>query len=98
MNHENNTHEEHVTGYGTYILVWLGLLAFTSITVTIAGIDLGSYTLFIALLIAAVKSYLVITVFMHIKYEEPIFKVFILISVMTLTVIFLLTYFDIIYR
>ena len=97
MNHENQN-QEHSTGYGTYILVWLALLAFTSITVTIAGINLGAYTLFVALLIAAVKSYLVITVFMHIRYEEPIFKVFIAISMFTLTVIFLLTYFDIIYR
>lgn len=98
MNNSNEGHNNHTTGYGTYIVVWLALLAFTSITVTIAGIDLGSYTLFVALSIAAVKSYLVITIFMHIKYEDPIFKVFILISIFTLAVIFLLTYFDIIYR
>lgn len=98
MSHENEKHENHTTGYGLYIIVWLALLGLTSITVTIAGIDLGSYTLFVALTIAAVKSYLVISIFMHIKFDDPIFKVFILISVVTLAVIFLLTYFDIIYR
>lgn len=84
--------------YGTYVLVWLGLLALTSITVTVAGVNFGNYTLLIALVIAAIKSALVINIFMHIRFDEPIFKVFLLLSGFTLVVIFLLTFFDIIYR
>ncbi len=94
-------HEEkhnHHIGYGTYVLVWLALLAFTSITVTVAGVSLGRYTLFVALLIAAVKSALVINIFMHIKFDEKIFKVFLLLSAFTLLVIFILTFFDFLYR
>jgi len=91
----NNKH--HIS-YGTYILVWIALLAFTSITVTIAGVNLGRYTLFIALTIAAIKSALVINIFMHIKFDEPIFKTFLGISGATLLVIFLLTFFDFLYR
>lgn len=93
--HNNNTH--HIS-YGTYILVWVALLAFTSITVTVAGVSLGRYTLFIALLIAAVKSTLVINIFMHIKFDEPIFKVFLALSGFTLLIIFVLTFFDVLYR
>ncbi|MHB9041186.1 MAG: cytochrome C oxidase subunit IV family protein [Melioribacteraceae bacterium] len=85
-------------GYGTYILVWLALLAFTSITVTVAGVNLERYTLFIALSIAAIKSALVINIFMHIRLDEPIFKAFLAISGATLLIIFLLTFFDYIYR
>lgn len=92
-----NNHQNH-SGYGTYILVWLALLSFTAITVTVAGVNLGRYTLFIALSIAAIKSALVINIFMHIRFEEKIFKVFIAISGLTLLVIFLLTFFDFIYR
>lgn len=99
MYNENSKHEQkHHIGYGTYILVWLALLAFTSITVTIAGVSLGRYTLFVALAIAAIKSALVINIFMHIKFDEPIFKVFLGLSGVTLFVIFLLTFFDVIYR
>ena len=89
---------KHHIGYGTYVLVWLALLAFTTITVTIAGVSLGRYTLFIALTIAAIKSALVINIFMHIKFDEPIFKAFLGISGATLLVIFVLTFFDFLYR
>jgi len=90
--------ENHHIGYLTYILVWLTLIAFTALTVTVAGISLGKYTLFIALLIAAIKSALVINIFMHIKLDEPIFKVFLGLSGFTLIVIFVLTFVDYIYR
>ena len=97
MSHEKENNQ-HVIGYGTYLFIWISLIALTSITVTIAGINLGNWTLFVALAIAAFKSALVINVFMHIKYEEPIFKVFILLSIATLFIIFLLTFFDVFYR
>lgn len=93
----SGNNKQHIS-YGTYILVWAALIAFTSITVTIAGVNLGRYTLFIALSIAAIKSALVINIFMHIKFDEPIFKTFLGISGATLLIIFLLTFFDYIYR
>jgi cytochrome c oxidase subunit 4 len=95
---DENKKQQHHPGYGIYVLVWTALLAFTSITVTIAGVNLGGYTLFAALLIAAIKSALVINIFMHIKFDEKIFKVFLGLSGFTLVVIFILTFFDIIYR
>ncbi|MBU2493007.1 MAG: cytochrome C oxidase subunit IV family protein [Bacteroidetes bacterium] len=99
MEYEKQTeHKHHHVGYGTLILIWVALIALTSITVTIAGISLGSYTLFVALFIAAIKSSLVINIFMHIKFDEPIFKVFLIVSGFTLIVIFILTFSDFIYR
>lgn len=95
---ENKENQQHIIGYGTYVIIWLSLIALTSITVTVAGINLGTWTLFVALAIAAVKSSLVINVFMHIKYEDMIFKVFLLLSLSTLAIIFLLTYFDVFFR
>jgi len=95
MEHGNN---KHITPYSTYLIVWVALLAFTSITVSVAGINLGNLTLFVALVIAAIKSALVINIFMHIKFEEKIFKVFLLLSGMTLLVIFLLTFTDFSFR
>lgn len=93
-----NSETKHITGYGVYILVWVALLALTSLTVSVAGIDLAQYTLFVALTIAAIKSYLVISIFMHIKFDDPIFKLFIVVSIFTLFVIFVLTFIDYSFR
>lgn len=98
MDQEKSEQHTHSHGYGLYVLVWLGLIALTSITVTIAGVDFGKLALALAMLIAAIKSSLVINYFMHIKFEEPIFKAFLLLSGMTLLVIFVLTFFDVLYR
>ena len=98
MDDNHSKHEEHVIPYSMYILVWVGLLALTSITVTVAGINLGNYTLLVALLIAAVKSTLVINIFMHIKFDEAIFKVFLSLSGFTLVVILVLTFLDYSFR
>lgn len=95
---ENENKKHHITPYSTYVIVWIALLAFTSITVSVAGISLGNYTLVVALFIAAIKSALVINIFMHIKFEEKIFKVFLLLSGMTLLVIFVLTFTDFSFR
>ncbi|MEG8947279.1 cytochrome C oxidase subunit IV family protein [Rosettibacter firmus] len=90
-------HNNHISIL-TYVIVWISLLALTSITVTVAGLNLEKYTLFIALIIASIKSALVINIFMHIKFDEPIFKVFLALSGTTLIILFVLTFFDIIYR
>ena len=98
MSHNNSKHEGHLTSNGMYVIIWLALIALTSITVTVAGIDFGMIALPIALTIALIKSALVINIFMHIKFDEPIFRVFLLISIFTLLIIFVLTFFDVVNR
>jgi cytochrome c oxidase subunit 4 len=88
----------HKTGYGTYVLIWLILIGLTIATVTASGFNLGNFTLIIALLIAALKSGFVINIFMHIKFEEKIFKVFLGLAFMTLLAVFVLTSFDVFFR
>jgi len=94
MEQNKSNEQSHSTGYGIYIMVWAGLIALTGLTVTISGFNLGSLTLFVAMLIAAIKSTLVINIFMHIKYEDKLFRFFFIVSILTLLVIFILTFLD----
>lgn len=94
---DNNSHE-HIISYGTYIFVWLGLLALTALTVTIAGIKLGDLTVVVALVIAMIKSILVVNIFMHIKFDEVMFKIFVIVGFLTLVSIFILTFSDYLFR
>lgn len=91
-------HSGHNVSYGTYFMVWLGLVALTAVTVTIAGIHLGSLTLITAMLIAAVKTALVGYHFMHIKYDNAIIKVFILVCLVIFLTFWILTFSDLSFR
>lgn len=82
----------------TYVAVWLGLLVLTAATVTVAGLDLGQWSVLGAILIALTKASLVLLFFMHIKYEDRVFKIMLTVAVVTLTVILALTFVDISYR
>lgn len=90
--------EIHVVEYGTFVIIWLALVVFTALTVSVAGLNLGALSVVTALAIAATKSSLVLNYFMHLKYEDRVFKVMLLISIVTLATILGLTFFDVAYR
>lgn len=92
--HHSSHEEAHVIEYGKYIFVWLSLIAFTGITVTAAGIGLGNWTIVLALLIASAKSWYVMNYFMHLKYEDRVFRVFILVALITLAIFITFTFWD----
>ncbi len=92
---ENHSeHNQHSHGYGGYILVWLALMALTGITVAVAGIDFGGITVATALVIASVKTYLVLTIFMHLRSEDITFKIFVGVAIFFLLISFLLLFSD----
>ena len=85
--------------YKTYVWVWLGLVILTGITVSMAGMNLGLYSIVIVLAIAAIKSGLVLSYFMHLKYETGLlFKLMIPIVLAVLTVFIGLTFSDVAFR
>jgi len=75
--HNENTSvdaHEHAPSYGKNVMIWLVLVALTALTVTVASVNLGDYTFFVAMLIASIKAMLVINIFMHIKYDDILMK------------------------
>jgi cytochrome c oxidase subunit IV len=88
-------HQQHkIIGYGRYVLIWLGLLALTCTTVTFAGMNLGRWIIITALTIASIKSMLVLNIFMHLKYEDRIFRIFVGVAIVTFIIFISLTFFD----
>lgn len=84
----------HGSSYGQFVLIWLGLLALTGITVALAGINLGRWLIVSALIIASIKTALVLNIFMHLKFEDRMFRIFVFVAVLTLTIFIVLTFFD----
>lgn len=94
----NNTTTHTGNGYGLYILVWAGLVGLTTITVALAGFNLASLTIVVAIAIAIIKSLLVTNYFMHVRTDSKVFKVFIFVCIAIFLVMIVLTFFDLTYR
>ena len=95
------TEEGKLSGvnYKTYVSIWAGLVFLTGITVSVAGMDLGRLSILIVLAIAAIKAGLVLSYFMHLKYETGLlFKLMIPIVLAVLTIFIGLSCTDIAFR
>lgn len=87
------------TRYKTYALVWMALVILTGTTFSVAGMELGGWTVLIALAIAGTKSGLVLNYFMHLRSERLlIFKVIIPLVMAVFLVFILLTFSDLAFR
>jgi cytochrome c oxidase subunit 4 len=91
---KHDFYHEHSHSYGIYILVWLSLMALTAVTVAIAGMNIGRFTVATALIIAAFKAYLVLSIFMHLRSETKAFVVFVIVALFFLGISFVLLFSD----
>jgi cytochrome c oxidase subunit 4 len=90
-------HRTHIPT-GLFLTVWAALLVLTGVTVTVAGLHLGAFSVFTAIAVAAVKATLVLLFFMRLKYEPVLFRVMLLAAVATIAVIMALTFADVAFR
>jgi cytochrome c oxidase subunit 4 len=93
-----NEQDNHIVSTKTFVLVWAALLMLTAITVTVAKLNLGAFSIFTAVVIASIKAGLVLWFFMHLKYEKRLLKLLLLVPIVTLAVIIGLTFIDVLYR
>ena len=93
-----NLYTHHIVSFNTQIIVWIALLFLTWLTVTVAYIDFKNLAVFVALTIAVVKSTLVLTYFMHLKFDSKILTVFLILVVVIFGVFIGLTFFDYAFR
>lgn len=84
--------------YSKYLMVWFALVLLTGITITVAGLQVGGWSVFAAIFIAAIKGTLVLFYFMHLRYESGLFKVAVTVAMLTLAVIMVLTFADVSFR
>jgi cytochrome c oxidase subunit 4 len=88
----------HIVPYRTYIVVLLVLLALTFASIGITSIDLGEYSVAGALIFAGLKSFLVLTYFMHLKYDKKYIRVMVAFVFAIFTVVLVITFLDYLYR
>jgi cytochrome c oxidase subunit 4 len=90
--------KQHISSYESLIIVLVILLVLTTISVLVTGIHLGPVTVAVALLIASVKVAIVITQFMHLRFENLFLKLAVS-GVFTLfALVILITFIDYFFR
>jgi len=90
MGHE----ETHISSYAFNAKILITLLLLTSITVGAAWFNFNDWNIVIAIGIASVKIFLVLTYFMHLKYENLMFKLMVGMVFLLLAVVFVILFFD----
>ena len=86
--------QRHILPLNLYLAVGSALLVLTVITVTAAQMDFGPMNLLIAMGIAVIKATLVAMFFMHLKYDNRIYMLVFVGSLLFLGVFIIFTMFD----
>jgi cytochrome c oxidase subunit 4 len=84
----------HVVPYGTFVRVWLVLLLLTATLVFTSTIYHKALSVLAMLTLTPIKACLVFFYFMHLKYEKPILKGLVLLTLTLLIVFIGLTFLD----
>jgi cytochrome c oxidase subunit IV len=89
---------EHIDSIKTYTLVWLVLLALTAATTAVAYVDLGPFSVVVALVIAFCKMLLVALFFMHIRHSTKLTRLVVTGGLLWLAILLSLTMSDVMTR
>jgi cytochrome c oxidase subunit 4 len=89
---------EHVDSVKTYALVFAGLIVLTVATTAVAFVDLGPFSVVVALAIAACKMLLVALFFMHVRHSTQLTRLVVLGGLLWLGILLLLTMGDMVSR
>ncbi|NDP22658.1 MAG: cytochrome-c oxidase [Paludibacter sp.] len=88
----------HTTEYKVLARVLLVLMFLTFTTIAITSFDLKTFSVTVALLIAGTKAFLVLSYFMHLKYESVLLRILVAMVFVLFAIIVLITFIDYAFR
>ncbi len=97
---DGDSKELHIVSYRDHFGTWLALIILTAMTilVSVTGISLIAFSVTTALAIAATKATAVALYFMHLKYDNLIYKIMLGVAMLLFMSFLLLTAIDYITR
>jgi cytochrome c oxidase subunit 4 len=85
---------EHTIPVRTYFIIYLALMFLLALTIAVAFVNLGPFSVIVALAIAAVKAILILLYFMHVRFSSALTKLFAFAGFFWLLILFSLTFHD----
>jgi cytochrome c oxidase subunit 4 len=89
---------EHTDSVTTYTLVFVALLVLTGVTTAVAYVDLGAFSVVVALAIAVVKMLLVALFFMHLRHSTTLTRIVVIGGLLWLAILIGLSMADFVSR
>ncbi len=93
-----NDKQPHISSYTQHAIVLIVLLILTFTTVAVTEISFGTFSVGVALIIASVKGYTVLSYFMHLKYENLFLKLIVAGIFLVYVLVIVLTFIDYLLR
>jgi len=93
-----DNHDTHISSYQSHGKVLIALLALTTLSVMVTWMDLGVFTIAVALTVASVKAFIVLTWFMHLKFENIFLRGMVIGVFALFTIILIITFIDYFFR
>jgi cytochrome c oxidase subunit 4 len=90
----DHSHHVHVCTPRMFFGIYVALLTLTVLTVAVSRLDFGGFNMIIAMVVAAMKASLVMTVFMHLRWDTATNNIAFLSSILFLSLLFLFTIAD----
>lgn len=87
-------HEPHISSYYQHGVVLVALLFLTFLTIFVAEVNFGNLAVVIAISVASVKAFLVLTYYMHLKYEHVLFRILTGMTFLLFAMILIVTFID----
>lgn len=88
----------HISSNTSHLLVLGALLVLTAASVAVTSLEMGKYNTLVAMLIAGAKATIVLTWFMHLKFDNKIYAIFTAAVIVIFLLVLYVTFFDYSYR
>jgi len=89
---------EHTDSVKTYAAIWAVLLLLTAVTTVVAHVDLGPFSVVVALTIAVIKMLLVALFFMHLRHSTHLTRLVVAGGLLWLVILIAFTLADVFTR
>ncbi len=90
--------KHHISSYTSHFLVLGALLLLTAVSVAVTSLEMGKYDTLVAMLIAGTKAAIVLTWFMHLRFDNKIYAIFTVAVIVLFLLVLYITFFDYSYR
>lgn len=87
-----------IVSFKTQALILIALIIMTIISVVVTQINLGTVSVMVALVLATIKASLVLSFFMHLKFDNRMYAFMAIGVILLIGVVIFITFLDYLYR